>query len=383
MRKRLVRSITTVGALGAALAVSVVTAGSAAAVGPTVAYVSPSATASHQGTACPDAVYKTVQAGVDAVRLGGMVIVCAGTYHESVTITKKITLQGTTNAIIDATGFPYGIGVGAAYTTVTGMVVQNASGSNVDFPYDGIVTAALGAGGPVPADHVVITNNLVRNNHGSGIDLNSTSFSVVQNNVANSNGVGINIADDLGPAARYNTVTGNVTDFNSGGCGIALADHTGSGVIGNLISGNTSDWNGLSTPTAPNASAGSGVILASPIPGGIVKNNVIQFNEFQGNGHGGVVIHSHVPNIPNGPTSDFTGNRVYGNVIGTNNLRQDTSDTQATGIYLGSASPLQITVADNVISNNVYGIFTAGSVTVIGTNYYTNVTHPTGGVASY
>jgi hypothetical protein len=47
------------------------------------------------------------------------------------------------------------------------------------------------------------------------------------------------------------------------------------------------------------------VILASPIPGGIVKGNLISGNEFHGNGHGGVVMHAHAPG------SDFSGKRDH------------------------------------------------------------------------
>lgn len=383
MRRGLIRTITAVGTLATALAVPVVTAGSALALGPAIAYVSTVNPAGHHDSSCADPGYNDIQAAVDDVRAGGMVVVCRGVYNTSVTIAKRMTLQGIPGATIDATGQPYGIGVMSSYVTVTGMTVQNASGDNENFPYDGIVTAGLTDEGPVPADHVAILNNIVRNNQGNGIDLNSTSFSVAQGNISNGNSVGINVSDDLGKRAAYNTVMNNVTDYNTGGCGIALADHSGFGVVGNLISGNTSDYNGLSTPSAPDASAGSGIIMASPVPGGTVKNNVIQFNEFQGNGHGGVVVHSHVPNIPNGPTNDFTGNRIYGNVIGTNNLRQDTSDPETTGIYLGSASPLSITVASNVISNDHYGIFTAGAVTVVGANYFTNVVAQRGSVAAY
>ena len=68
---------------------------------------------------------------------------------------------------------------------------------------------------------------------GSGIDLNSTQYSLAQGNVANGNGVGINVADDLGRLALYNTIDNNVTNLNFGGCGIALASHTGAGVAGN------------------------------------------------------------------------------------------------------------------------------------------------------
>jgi parallel beta-helix repeat protein len=230
---------------------------------------------------------------------------------------------------------------------------------------------------------VTITGNSVHGNKGNGIDVNSSSFSTIQGNTSNDNAVGINVSDDLGKRAAYNYIAGNVTNGNFGGCGIALADHSGLGVIGNLITGNVSDYNGLSTPTAPDASAGSGIIMASPIPGGVVKNNVIQFNEFHGNGHGGVVVHSHVPNIPNGPVNDFSGNRIFGNIIGTNNLRTDESDPETTGIYLGSASPLHIVVASNTISFNHYGIFTAGDVTVVGTNFFNGDAVNQGGVPTF
>jgi hypothetical protein len=91
-----------------------------------------------------------------------------------------------------------------------------------------------------------------------------------------------------------------------------------------------------------------------------------------------------VPDIPGGPTNDFSGNRVIGNLIGTNNLRDDTSDLETTGIYLGSASPLRIEISGNLISHNHYGIFTAGDVTVTGGhNRYHDVAVARGSVPTY
>lgn len=332
---------------------------------------------------CRSAQFSQIQDAVDAAPVGGKVVVCRGTYATSVTIDKRLTLQGEPGAVIDATGMPYGVGVGASWSTVRGLTVINSSGTDENLPYDGIVTGMLTDTGPVPADHVTIEHNVVRGNQGAGIDLNSTSHSVARDNVAMENGIGVNVADDLGAPATHNLIIGNVTNRNGGGCGIALADHSGLGVIGNVVSWNVSDDNGLSTPTAPDASAGSGVILASPIPGGIVKNNLISFNEFHGNGHGGVVVHQHVPNIPAAPAADFSGNRVLDNIIGANNLQTDTSDLLPTGVYLGSANPLTITVRGNWISDDYYGIFTAGDVTVTGHNTFRHVTVPVGGVPAY
>lgn len=358
---------TTAWAVGLALGASLVAAGPAQAHGSHHShpvYVSPDGTSANSGWSCRNAQFSDIQSAVEAAPAGGVVVVCRGVYAESVTVDRSLTLAGRPGAVIDATGFGYGVGVTASWTTIRGLTVRNASGEDPSQPYDGIITAGFTDAGPVPADHVRIVHDVVSGNQGSGIDLNSTSHSVAVHNVAVENGVGINVSDDLGAPAEGNLVADNVTDRNFGGCGIALADHTGAGVIGNVVRHNRSDDNGLSTPTAPDASAGSGVILASPIPGGIVKDNLILGNEFHGNGHGGVVVHSHVPSTPGVPDSDFSGNRIVGNLIGTNNLRTDESDLETTGIYLGSATPLQIAVHGNVIHDNVYGIFTAGDVTV-------------------
>ncbi len=403
------RAFTTTCAAGLALGVSLVTTGPALAHGHHhgghhgrhhgdhhglhhAIYVAPdggtgttarSARRGEGGGSCGHAAFSDIQAAVEAAPTGGTVVVCRGTYAQSVTVDKRLTLAGRHGAVIDATGFGYGVGVTASWTTIRGLTVVNASGDDPDQPYDGIITAGFTDAGPVPADHVTIVHNVVRGNQGSGIDLNSTSHSVARDNRAVENGVGVNVADDLGAPAVGNVVAHNITNRNFGGCGIALADHTGAGVIGTVVWGNVSDNNGLSTPTAPDASAGSGVIMASPIPGGIVKDNLIAHNEFHGNGHGGVVVHSHVPSTEGVPDSDFSGNRVLGNVIGRNNLRTDTSDPETTGIYLGSATPLSITIRGNLIHDNAVGIFTAGDVTVTGHNRFVHVATRQTGVPTY
>ena len=325
-------------------------------------YVSPTGSAGNSGKSCAQAKYASIQAAVEAAPLGGTVVVCKGTYHEMVTVDRRVILAGKRGATIDATGNSYGVGVSASYSTVTGLTVENASPLNPDQGQlaDGIVTVGLGPNGPVAADHVKIVKNVVTGNLGSGIDLNSTSHSFAIGNKANGNGVGVNVADDLGKPASHNLIAFNVTNKNFGGCGIALADHTGVGVTDNVVAHNVGNDNGLSTPTAPDASAGSGVILASPVPNGIVKGNLITRNEFSGNGHGGVVVHAHAPG------ADFGGNVISFNRIGQNNLRTDENDLQTTGIYLGSASPQTITVTGNRIHDDYYGIFVSGPVTLTG-----------------
>jgi hypothetical protein len=64
---------------------------------------------------------------------------------------------------------------------------------------------------------------------------------------------------------------------------------------------------------------------------------------------------------------NLSGNVVTDNQIGVNNLRTSEGDPDTTGIYLGDASPLTITVRGNVINDDHFGIFTAGGpITVNG-----------------
>jgi nitrous oxidase accessory protein NosD len=376
-------------AVGAGVATTILTAGSAQASGvhpwQSTVYVTTTGVGTNADTSCANAGFNSIQTAANWVLPNGTVVVCGGTFKGTVSLLKAMTISGQNGATLDASGFAYGIGVGASGTTITGMTVKNANGGGANGPNDGIITAAFTSHGPVAADRVTITNNTLTGNLGSGIDLNSTNHSVARGNTSNSNGIGINVSDDLGRPGSYNTIESNVTDFNSGGCGIALADHTGAGIVGNAIKNNRSDQNGLSTPTAPDASAGSGVILASPIPNGHVSGNTISGNEFDQNGHGGVVLHAHAP------TTQFGGNIITGNRVKVNNLRSDSHDPNFTGIYIGSASPLSITISNNNISagiedtgiSNYYGIFTAGPVTIVGSNSITGATVNVGHVAVY
>ena len=241
---------------------------------------------------------------------------------------------------------------------------------------DGIVTAGLVDGKMTPANHVTIVRDVTKDNVGSGVDLNSTRDSSAIGDVSEGNAVGVNVSDDFGLSATGNAIIGNVASDNAGGCGIAVADHTGKGISHNRVIGNVSDDNGLGTPTGTDASAGSGILLGG-VAGGLggvaggVFDNLVEGNTFDNNGHAGVDVHGHVPGM------NLTGNVVAGNWIGENNLRGSEGDEDTTGVYLGDASPLTITVRSNVISDNHYGMFGAGgpiTINSVNANVYEHVT---------
>lgn len=312
--------------------------------------------------ACNHAGATSIQQGVDQVAAGGRVIVCQGTYRESVNITKRLTLQGQHGAVVDATGQSYGIGIGADHVTVTGMTVHNA-GKGLVKPEDaqadcgtgptaprcaGITTFAAAGGPPVIGNYATIVGNVLVHNIGFGLDIVSTHDSLIKDNKANINGaVGMNVVDDLGQPVMNNKIIDNETSFNISGCGIALASHVGPGVIGNWVQGNTATRNGRQA-------GGAGILLATPIPNGVVKDNTLTGNALYANGHSGVEVHIH----NNGP--DVSGNQILGNTVGTNNRLGDFGDADTTGIYIGSNTPMSIVVKDNHISKDVNGIFAAG-----------------------
>jgi parallel beta-helix repeat protein len=315
---------------------------------------------------CQSATVHSIQQGVQMVATGGTVIVCPGTYLGQVDIRKTLTLKGVSNPTLEAKDYSYGIGIGADHVTVTGMRVVDA-GVNTDPQSgalgDGIVTASL-VDYPKIGNYATITNNTVTSNMGAGIDVNSSRGTLVQNNHADGNGIGINLNTDLTYPVRDSRIIGNTANDNVVGCGIAVADHTGSGIIGNLVKNNTANGNGL-------PAGGAGVLLAEPSPGGVVRNNSFVGNSASGNGHSGFELHIHVSD------AHVSGNSVTGNNFGTNNSGGDYGDPDTTGIYLGSASPMSIVVKNNHVHDDTNGIFQAGPVTTLRSgNTFTDVTHP-------
>ena len=149
------------------------------------------------------------------------------------------------------------------------------------------------------------------------------------------------------------------------------------GVYDNVIRGNVVTNNG-------NKGEGAGVLFANAGPGTAVYDNLVQGNFIAGNELAGVTFHAHT--IPPGKFEDLSGQRVIGNVIGTNNLGGDPLDFPAspkdlvtTGILVFSGgTPVTVRIAFNHIFNNKIGIWLSKAVTAsgLGTNTFSNVTTP-------
>jgi len=316
---------------------------------------------------CTATPCRTINYAISQASAGDVISVAAGTYSESVSITKRLSLVGE-GATIDATGQsspPNAIvisGAAAEGTTVTGFTVQHAG-------LEGIFV--------VQTSRVTIENNLVRDNDtygpfnplcadqpddcGEAIHLQTVTNAIVRNNVVRDNVGGILLTDENGPTSgnmiRDNSVLDNTLD-----CGITLASHWFSlqapaapdvaGVYRNTVQHNTSNGNGA---------AGIGV-FAGP-PGAAAWGNTVVGNTANNNGAGGIMIHSHTP-FQFVDNNVVTNNTLSGNGIDTDNPIDDAP----TGISIFSAViPIPSTVvAANRVTGEHYGIVSYNAVKLSG-----------------
>jgi parallel beta-helix repeat protein len=352
--------------------------------GAAMAASKPSTVFVSHGTKCGRPHFSSINAAIAAVAPGGKVVLCRGVYNEDAVVTKPLRLIGhharinpsspvlRTNSPLYAQAGNNGVTIGAPWVSVSGVTVVGATGDGI-FSY---------------ANHSRIVGNRAFANAATGIDLNGSSWSLVKGNVTERNtGGGITLANDAGgfipgATASHDWIVGNIAADNPLGCGVILADHLGStvpgarGIFANVIQGNVLKHNGDGSTTAEGA--GAGVVLASPVPGGAVHDNLVAGNWITTSGLAGVTIHSHVPG------QRFGGNRIVGNRIGTNNVTGDFGDPFTTGVYVGSVDPLTIVVRRNLIRNDHFGIFTAGAVTVRAHgNTYMHVPHHRGSTSPY
>jgi hypothetical protein len=184
--------------------------------------------------------FSTIQAGINAVAAGGTVHVEAGTYAESLTVAKSITLDGGGHAAT-ITG---AMSINAANVTVNGFTLTNPAGTeavrvngvssaqitNNDVHDVGGIGSTVNATGPVQAIYVLRSSAADI----SGIVISGNSISHVRSSGAGSGKSikAIYVGDSTGTHAVGVTVTGNtINDVVSSGWGAygILVNHASSG----------------------------------------------------------------------------------------------------------------------------------------------------------
>jgi Right handed beta helix region len=373
VRKRKLTSL-----LAAAAAFATLGASSAAA---KTLYVSPKG---EDGSGCTMlAPCQTIGAAVAQAVTGDTVSVASGTYPESVTIAKDISLIGVGRPEIDASGLTNGIlitGSAAGGALVDGFTVDHAlregilalSTSRVTIADNVVRFNDGGSFAPNPTGTCLPDGN-VPGDCGEGVHLEAVDHAEVTGNVVENDTGGILLSDEAGPTYA-NLVSHNTVLDNPWACGITLVGHSGNaygatgptprtgGVYGNRILDNTVNGNGTK-------SLGGGILLASGMPGAGVYSNLIEGNVANDNGLGGLTIHAHLAG------QDFNGNRIIGNSFSHDGLHgypngapgdSDVGVRRTVGIIIYSlVSRLTGTVVrGNRLSREFFGIWTDNAPTI-------------------
>jgi parallel beta-helix repeat protein len=220
-------------------------------------------------------------------------------------------------------------------------------------------------------------------NENKAIELVGTANSTVTGNTVTGNLAdgGIGIADDgpidpgapkpgtLSPAVD-DTVSHNESSGNFSGCGVVYAAYNpGAGISGGTISDNTVQ--GSPGQFGPHGPVIGGVVVAADTPATSVSGVSVEGNTVTGAAIPGVIVHS---NAPHDSVSNVT---VTGNTLSLDDWLSTDGPPAPTAILV-AASPIpppvgptlsDTTIASNTISNEFYGIWTAGaSATTVGSN---------------
>jgi len=318
----------------------------------------------------------TISAALQIARPGAKVIVEGGTYHEMVSIGKRVTLIGRGRPTIDAAGLENAIklvGPGAAGSRVEGLIAEHAemegilalSTRDVTIARDIVRDNDQGAKAAHPVGECA-PQGPIPGDCGEGLHLMGTSHARVIGNVVSGNSGGILLTDEPGPTA-HNLIERNRVEGNLYDCGITMAGHSTKaisasgttqpslgGIYDNRVLDNIVDGNGVK-------GEGAGILLAVPAPGGGVYDNLIEGNTAKGNGMAGITIHSHAPG------QDLNGNRLIDNKLTDDGIAGnhggpgdvDAGIDQTVGITIFSAvAPIvKIVVRANTISDEHFGIW--------------------------
>jgi len=383
----------------AAMAALLLAAAPVAAAGPHKLFVSPSG--NDAGSCSRWAPCQTIGHAVQVAAPGTKIVVRAGTYREAVVIPKQLRLIGH-HAVIDASGLLASVPGPLNDQGIVGWAVLIVGPDSAGTVFKGFTVENAAAEGilAVMTSKVTIKRNeLTHNDMGASPDFVSPPFEcqaqgqipgdcgealhlmgvadsrVVWNNVHDNVG-GILLSDETGPT-HGNLVAHNTSKNNLEDCGITLPSHNDKattdpslgGVYDNTILGNWSIGNG-----------GAGVGMFAAGPGMASYNNRVIGNVLRDNGEAGVGIHSHAPD------QNVSGNLIAANWISGNGVDPDFQGTdpagpQNTGIAIGSvAVPVSVRVLGNWISNEYWGIYSSGSITIHGlrSNHFTrSVAHHT------
>lgn len=324
------------------------------------------------GTGTATSPYQTISYALTKAPTGAAIVVEPGTYNESISITKTVTLEAA-SAITKGAGSTIISGAGL---TALNPIVISGSGANGSVINGFTVTKGADHGIFVEnSNDVTIENNTLTGNgtatikgiqQDKPIELVGTAEGLVKDNTVTGNladgGIGIadNGADNPGaysstatpptgtPAvALDNTVEDNTIIGNAGGCDVVVASYNaGEGVIGNVVKDNTAE------------KSVAGVVIATDGLKTTATGNLVEGNTVSDNFISGIILHS------NAPGDVLMDNTVTGNSLSGNGADGEVGDFATTAIVVaGAVNPtMNNTITNNIIKDEGLGIWLTGAL---------------------
>ena len=319
-------------------------------------------------SSCHSPTYPTISSAITAASSGATIYVCAGTYFESLTINKPLTLlgaqfgndargrHGSETVINGAGGITYV--AGATSGTIDGFTLNGYAGGTGE-----IVASNVGS-------NWRFTNNIIDVSNG-GIYLNTNGIvnpapSLIADNKFVQTTPSWANSGDFGQAVLVWANTGNnITVANNAfvnlsGPGAAI-NTTGTGICGS--SPNTSTFSNNLT-VGGNSFVDNGAPFAVPIygPGFIDENFIALFCSTNANITSNKVAIT-LPNDANAATPIYVSGGDWNTSV-TGNTLVGNGASSASGIKLGSdfyAPGTRVSISQNRISGFLYGIHITGS----------------------
>lgn len=240
------------------------------------------------GADCPEAAFTTIQAAVAAAAPGHQIVVCAGTYHEQVTVsTNDLVIVADGDDVDDEDDKPGGVIV-VAHGHDFGFLVLNASGVTIEgFRVEHAHEADIALNG---ATFTTIRQNLTTAAGHDGIQLFASTDNLIEHNVVVDNlapnACGVNVAGGskrnvvrenrlvnnewgiqvIGATTLDNTISEN-RSFHNRGNGIRNV----AGASGTIIEENHAFGNGFA-PSTFTGTTGAGIRIGGGT-GIVVREN--------------------------------------------------------------------------------------------------------------
>jgi parallel beta-helix repeat protein len=143
--------------------------------------------------------FTTIQAAVNAANDGDIILVCEGTYHESIIINKSISLIGNNKekTIIKGEKNKDTIKIISEHVSISSFTIQNSGNSGRD------------AGIEINANNATIEENIIQHNT-IGIFIYHSNFHLIKNNtVSNNQDYGIHLYQSIENDIQNNIIESN------------------------------------------------------------------------------------------------------------------------------------------------------------------------------